>query len=146
MQKPFLFFCVFLLLINLCSCDQPQEKQQLKLYVLDGGRINVLNALPFAETDVYSGKSFVFSNPIFLIEHPEGRLIWDLGLPEAISDMPEGLYSPDSIFHMTLEKKLPEQLKGLGLTPDSIAYIAFSHCHFDHTGSANYFKNAENRY
>lgn len=97
MQK----FTACLLLFSLLACNSPKQEPSLKLYVLDGGRINVLNARAFSETDVYAGQSFLFANPIFVIEHSKGRLIWDLGLPEAIAGMPGGMYTPDSIFHLT---------------------------------------------
>lgn len=138
MQK----FTACLLLFSLLACNSPKQEPSLKLYVLDGGRINVLNARAFSETDVYAGQSFLFANPIFVIEHSKGRLIWDLGLPEAIAGMPGGMYTPDSIFHLTVEAGLSDQMKTIGLAPDSIDYIAFSHCHFDHTGNANYFSHA----
>jgi len=46
---------------------------------------------------------------------------------------------PSAIYARSLE----DQLKDLGTTPADIDKVAFSHMHFDHTGSANLFVNSQ---
>jgi N-acyl homoserine lactone hydrolase len=78
--------------------------------------------------------------PCYLIVHPKGTLMWDVGLipdsafkgdgPASQSDGSETYGSP---------KPLLPQLAALGYPVESITYIAFSHYHFDHTANANSF-------
>ena len=102
--------------------------------------INDLNL--FTTDSAYQGQSKTIDNPVFLIEHPLGRLIWDVGLPDELADRnPEEVDSAAIIvFH--IREKLASQLSTMDLTPDSIDYLAVSHTHMDHVGNANYFANS----
>jgi len=115
--------------------------EALKVYVLDGGTMN-LNMVPFSIDNSYSEDDWEFiNNPIILIEHPNGRMIWDTGIPDRYADLPlEERSQGGGSFEV--KKKLIDQLADMGLTPDSIDYLALSHTHFDHAGNANYFKNS----
>ncbi len=84
-----------------------------------------------------------------LIEHPEGRILWDTGVPRdweqrwaptgfqdffPVIDDPEG----DSGF-------LDASLSQMGLTPDDIDVLVLSHLHFDHAANAKMFNPAKTK-
>jgi len=72
--------------------------------------------------------------PCYVVEHEEGRLLWDGGLPSSTADV-EGWQGEGMLSR--LDKTLSQQLPGIGLDMSSFDYVAFSHMHFDHVGVAN---------
>lgn len=123
-----------MLVFSVCCIGHAQESEgTLKLYVFDCGmlRLDTVEAFSIAneETDIR-----VLSVPCYVIEHPQGRLLWDGGLPSATADAEgwqgEGMQS-------RLDRTLADQLPEIGLGMGSFAYMAFSHMHFDHVGVAN---------
>ena len=107
-----------------------------KLYVFDCGLLGFADISRFSvrndETEVR--QMFV---PCYLIEHEEGRLLWDSGLPidfagGEIVDRRPGVW-------IRYDVSILDQLASLGLTPQDIDYLALSHLHFDHAGGANEF-------
>lgn len=107
-----------------------------KLYVFDCGLLNFDDISRFSvgneETEVR--QMFV---PCYLIEHEEGRLLWDSGLPIEfaggdIVDRRPGTW-------LRYDVSILDQLAAMGLTPQDIDYLALSHFHFDHAGGANEF-------
>lgn len=136
---------IFLLSICYYSCKSTATKSSnLKVYVLDGGSLILNNSLDwFTYGDEYNDyPSKTLANSIFLIEHPNGRLIWDVGLDDKLADRnPEDIDSSAKMVSL-VQTKLIDQLKTMNLTPDSIDYLITSHTHFDHVGNANYFINS----
>ena len=104
----------------------------LRLYVFDCGRIALDSLERFSieddETDVRE-----LAVPCYVVEHPEGRMLWDGGLPSAYTEPPAD--RPN----VRLETPLADQLAALDLGFDltSLDYVAFSHMHYDHVGVAN---------
>ena len=111
----------------------------VRLYVFDCGWLDALDLSVFslAPEDVPTTEMFV---PCYLVEHPEGRLLFDAGLAPATAESAEPIEIPGML--MSLERPLQDQLAELGLTADSIDLVAFSHMHFDHVGHANLFAHA----
>ncbi len=79
-----------------------------------------------------------FVTPCYLVVHPKGTLIWDVGqvpderIPDDGTEVTEqGL--------LKATKRLGTQLAALGYAPKDITYIAMSHYHVDHTANANMF-------
>ena len=110
-----------------------------RLYVFDCGLIrhDDITNYGLKNTDTEVRELFV---PCYLIENGEQRLLWDGGLPlefvgRRAFDVLEGAY-------VSYEVSLIEQLAAMGLSPDDIDYIAFSHFHFDHVGAGNAFVNS----
>ena len=110
-----------------------------RLYIFDCGLIrhdDITNyGLDNSDTDVR--ELFV---PCYVIEHEGRRLLWDGGLPLAWVgrtdfEALEGAY-------VTYKVSLIDQLAAMGLHPDDIDYIAFSHFHLDHVGAGNAFVNS----
>ena len=83
MRKSAKYFSIILLMITwFYSC----ESTTLKVYVLDGGSLIFNNSLHWF-SDAY--KDFprkTLANTVFLIEHPNGRLLWDAGLDDKFAD------------------------------------------------------------
>jgi glyoxylase-like metal-dependent hydrolase (beta-lactamase superfamily II) len=79
----------------------------------------------------------MMSVPCFLVAHPKGTLMWDVG---AVPDhmIPDG--GTGSLREYAFSnKKLETQLAEIGYTPSDITYLAVSHFHWDHVGNANFF-------
>lgn len=111
----------------------------IKLYALYGGDIICRDISQLNKGLDVSGE-IELANPVFLIDHPNGRLIWDSGLPDTLIQQKEGI--ENWIFHLSMKRSLISQLEEIGLTPNDIDYFALSHTHNDHTGNANYFKQS----
>lgn len=119
------------------GADQPKD---VRLYALDCGRAELQDMAGFSDTGDYDGQPGAVAVPCFLIRHPKGTLLWDTGLGDKLAENKAGVDAGG--IHMTVSVTLVDQLKTLGLTPDDVAYVAFSHFHFDHTGNANLFGSA----
>jgi N-acyl homoserine lactone hydrolase len=109
----------------------------LRVYLFDCGLIKGEDPLTYGlnQGDVKNADMVV---PCYLIVHPKGTLMWDVGV------------IPDSAFKggkpvtedgdtVSSPRPLLPQLAALGYPPENITYIAFSHYHFDHTANANAF-------
>ena len=119
-----------------CQNDVPANVvagANLKLYVFDCGmiRLESLDGFSIAddETDV---RDLII--PCYVIEHENGRLLWDGGLASSTADVDdwqgEGMLT-------RLDKTFSEQLPAIGLDMTSFDYAAYSHMHWDHVGVAN---------
>jgi N-acyl homoserine lactone hydrolase len=138
--------CAALALIVMAAAplSSPAQKTappvpSLRVYLFDCGLIKGEDPLEYGlnKGDVKNTDMVV---PCYLIVHPKGTLMWDVGLipdsafkgntPVSRSDGSETTSSP---------KPLLPQLAALGYPPEKITYVAFSHYHFDHTANANAF-------
>lgn len=117
------------------------EKPLVKLYALDGGKIVVNKLEIFSQGDLYKGESKEFADPYYIIEHPKGRLLWDAGLAEGLIGQ-KPFTTPNGAFTVSRKDSVMAQLKALKLTPQDFDFIALSHSHFDHSGSAYKFTEA----
>ncbi len=112
----------------------------LKLYTLDCGTITVSDLDGFASSGDYAGLKGDLANTCYLIRHPQGDLIWDLGLAAAlVGTGPQ----TNGVFTTSMEQTLSTQLSDLNIATDDIDFIAISHSHFDHTGQVDQFPNSE---
>lgn len=114
--------------------------EPLRLYVFDCGRIRLRSVLLFGLADSDTGVRDL-AVPCYLVEHPEGRLLWEGGLPSALAGV-EGWVEDRGGLAQRLDRTLAEQLADLGLVPDDIDWVAFSHFHSDHVGAAGDFTAA----
>lgn len=111
----------------------------IKLYVLYAGSMICTDASQLNDK-LTRPEKVSLANPIFLIKHPKGNLLWDTGLPDGLIHEKQGM--ENWIFQLRMHKTVKEQLDELGLSPEDIDYLAFSHMHIDHTGNANLFNSA----
>jgi N-acyl homoserine lactone hydrolase len=107
-----------------------------KLYVFDCGLLNLDSLEIFNLTEGESSVREMFV-PCYLIEHENGRLLWDGGLPKSVADA-EGPVSID-IGTMVYKRWIVDQLADMDITPSDVTHVAYSHLHFDHVGAANFF-------
>ncbi len=127
--------CAFAV-ISGCGVDESTEadtRSALRLYVFDCGMLRFESIESFSisddETDI---RDLIV--PCYVVEHEEGRLLWDGGLPSNTADA-EGWQGEGMLSR--LDRTLSDQLPGIGLDMSSFDYVAFSHMHFDHVGVAN---------
>ena len=139
---------LFLLIaVSIVSCKNSEKKveetkkPEVKLYQLVGGSILVKKLEVFSQDTTYTGQSKQFTDAYYVISHPKGNLMWDAGLPEQLV-IPEPYDEPSGVYRIQRPDSLSNQLKSIGFTIDDFKYFAMSHSHFDHTGHANYLKNA----
>ncbi|WP_299047734.1 N-acyl homoserine lactonase family protein [uncultured Polaribacter sp.] len=141
MKKIFFLF----LAISIVSCKKSEkksgEKPDVKLYQLVGGSIFVKKLEVFSQDTTYTGQSKQFTDAYYVISHPKGNLMWDAGLPEQLV-MPTPYDEPSGVFRIQRPDSLVNQLKSIGFSTKDFKYFAMSHSHFDHTGHANYMKDA----
>ena len=125
-----------LLLVPVVSASQDTAESSLRLYVLDGGTLT--NPDPsWAGVTVEDVKGFTsLPSPAFLIVHPSGTLLWDAGLGDHLLGRPldENRRGP---WGQVVTRSLRGQLEEVGYLPVDIDYLALSHLHFDHIGSAS---------
>ena len=124
---------------------KPQPPTSVRLYVIDCGLINVNRAGTerYKVTPEEVGETR-FSVPCFLVAHPKGTLMWELGiLPdetvEARARGEQGNPTATSPSVTTVPRTLRSALAELGYRPEDITYYAFSHAHVDHNANANLF-------
>lgn len=109
-----------------------------KLYILDCGTIAPMNPELFGlkASEIKGDGGFV--TPCYLVVHPKGTLIWDVGqVPD--SDIPDDGTEVVQQDILKATRRLAPQLAALGYEPKDITYVAMSHYHVDHTANANMF-------
>jgi len=118
---------------------------RLRLYVFDCGLINVNRAGTerYNVTPEQVGE-MRFSVPCYLVAHPRGTLMWDLGIvPDdtVIARARGEVGNPTATREAVapVSRTLRSQLADAGYAPEDITYFAFSHAHSDHNANANMF-------
>jgi glyoxylase-like metal-dependent hydrolase (beta-lactamase superfamily II) len=79
--------------------------------------------------------------PCFLIAHPRGVLLWDLGvIPDAtVSAQGTARADVNPTVSAVVTRTLSGQLARIGYKAPDVSYIAISHAHIDHTANMNQF-------
>jgi glyoxylase-like metal-dependent hydrolase (beta-lactamase superfamily II) len=116
---------------------QNQPVTAIKLYVFDCGTIGSMNPASYDLKPEEIKGSLDFVTPCYLVVHPRGTLMWDVGQIPDSSFPANGGTATQGVFTST--KKLLPQLAAVGYKPSDITYIAMSHYHSDHTANANEF-------
>ena len=114
------------------------EPDLLKLYVFNCGDFQFPSVQAFGIADEETPVRELVV-PCYVIDHPDGTLLWDGGLPSAVAQVSGWQTDQQSGVKTRLQQTLQEQLETLDLGFDlaSIDYAAFSHIHYDHVGVAN---------
>ena len=120
----------------------PAPPKTLRLYVFDCGLINVNPAgvERYNVTPEEVGETR-FVVPCFLIAHPRGTLMWDLGIVpddtvEARARGEQGNPTATAEAVAPVKRTLTSQLAEIGYRPQDITYFAISHAHGDHVANA----------
>jgi glyoxylase-like metal-dependent hydrolase (beta-lactamase superfamily II) len=111
----------------------------LRVYLFDCGVINGENPLDYGlSKDQVKDPSMVV--PCYLIVHPKGTLVWDVGaIPDSAFHGDHPMHLRDDNDIVTVPRPLLPQMAAIGYPASSITYVAFSHYHFDHIANANAF-------
>jgi glyoxylase-like metal-dependent hydrolase (beta-lactamase superfamily II) len=112
-----------------------------RMYVFNCGEIAIKDISHWSP-GVNAGQPFEFSNNCYLIRHVKGWMLWDSGYSDAVAARPEGVVAPSGLNVGRMPLTLSSQLADIGLTPNQITHLAFSHMHGDHIGNANLVNEA----
>jgi N-acyl homoserine lactone hydrolase len=119
--------------------QRPAPPSSLRLYVFDCGKLDIPDITPYRLTRAEIATSLM-SVPCYLVAHPRGTLMWEVGA------VPDSLIPPGGTGTLrrygTSSKPLKAQLAEISYRPADIDYLAFSHFHWDHLGNANDFASA----
>jgi N-acyl homoserine lactone hydrolase len=124
------------------SCSAPDAATVQRLYVINCGHIEIKDLSRWSPPGVNVGKAFEFSDNCYLIQHRKGMMLWDSGLADALVAKPEGVPMAGGVFVLKRSKTLASELAEIGVKPEQISRVAFSHTHSDHVGNANMFAGA----
>ena len=127
------------------ASHRAQAPRSVRLYVFDCGALHNVDIGRFslkkeevATTDM--------SVACFLIAHPKGTVVWDVGAVPDDSWKPAGSPSAQHVVlsdgqarEVIMNKPLRGQMAEIGYSPADINYLALSHYHYDHTANANDF-------
>jgi glyoxylase-like metal-dependent hydrolase (beta-lactamase superfamily II) len=126
---------------TLAGCANPQATAGgagPRLYILDCGTIAPMDPKLFGVTAEEVNRPVAFVTPCYLVVHPKGTLIWDVGqVPD--QDIPDDGTEVVQQRILKATRRLAPQLAALGFQPKDVTYIAMSHYHADHTANANLF-------
>jgi glyoxylase-like metal-dependent hydrolase (beta-lactamase superfamily II) len=128
---------VFSLVLSACA-GKPAATVGPRLYILDCGTISPMDPALFSlkKEEIKGDASFV--SPCYLIVHPKGTLVWDVGQVPDKDIRDDGTEAVvQDILKAT--RRLDRQLEALGHPVPGITYMAMSHYHADHTANANAF-------
>jgi N-acyl homoserine lactone hydrolase len=109
----------------------------LRMYVLDCGTLYNRDPATYGLTREQVG-SVNMSDICALIVHPQGAMLWETGLNDALYNRPEG----SGANHDRVFTPLKSQLNEIGYKPGDIRYLAISHMHGDHSGNVNDYASA----
>jgi N-acyl homoserine lactone hydrolase len=134
-MKPFALTAVLAFLIAPAAMPQskPKPPKTPRLYIFDCGLLTMSAPATFGFTKEEVGEKQPFAVPCYLVVHPKGTLMWDVGvIPDAqVNGTTQGI--------STVTRTLKSQMAEIGYTPADIKYFALSHMHSDHTANANDF-------
>jgi N-acyl homoserine lactone hydrolase len=140
--RPMMIIMVAILAASPIAIAQQRKApspNSLRVYVLDCGRLDIPDVTPY-QLKKEDMATTVMSVPCFLIAHPKGTLMWDVGA------VPDSAIPPGGTGRLrgygTSTKTLRSQLAEIGYAPADITYLALSHFHWDHVGNANQFAGA----
>ena len=120
-----------------------QAPKTVRVYVFDCGLLNITTegVQRYHVTPAEVGETRM-SVPCFLVVHPRGTLMWDLGvIPDGDLDaQAQGARASINVtVAAVVTRTLRSQLAQIGYRPADITYFAFSHAHIDHCANANEF-------
>jgi len=125
---------------QLMAQNRPAAPASLRLYILDCGTIGSMNPQSYDLKAEEIRGSLDFITPCYLVVHPRGTLMWDVGQILDANFPADGGKATQGVFTST--RKLLPQLAAVGYKPSDITYLAMSHYHTDHTANANEFASS----
>jgi len=119
------------------------SSSDLRLYCMCGGTLTFDQSV-FTHMQGM-GTAVEVPTPIFLIDHPEGKVLFETGLHPHVAIRPEehwGQRAQDWKPRMTPEQAVDRQLASLGLRADEMRYVILSCLLPDHAGGMHAFPQA----
>jgi glyoxylase-like metal-dependent hydrolase (beta-lactamase superfamily II) len=112
-----------------------RKEEGMKLYVMYNGLADDFPREAMASTGKPLDPEDVVSIPTttFLIDHPEGYILYDTGWTSRIP----------LTFPMSEDQDIVNTLGRIGVNAGDIKYLILSHLHLDHAGRIEPFKNAQ---
>jgi len=104
------------------SSDQVKDAniKDIRIYTLDCGSVDFSDLGLFSSGE-YAGRAQKMAVPCYLIRHPDGDMVWDAGIPDAINQMPDGLPILDGLAVASVPVTMKSQFGELGLSTSTIA-------------------------
>ena len=121
--------------------------KSLRLYVFDCGVLNIskegVERYHVATAEVGETRMPV---PCFLIAHPKGTLMWDVGvIPDRLVEAQAQRGARSNInptAAAVVTRTLESQLAQIGYRPADMTFVAISHAHRDHTANLDEFASS----
>jgi N-acyl homoserine lactone hydrolase len=117
--------------------------QSLRLYVFDCGTLTPnQEGVERYHVTLQEVGEIRMPVPCFLIVHPRGTLMWDVGvIPDSIveSQGNNAKANVNPTVGAVVTRTLKSQLAQVGYKAEDITYVAISHAHIDHTANLNSF-------
>jgi glyoxylase-like metal-dependent hydrolase (beta-lactamase superfamily II) len=116
----------------------------VRLYVLDCGMLTMTTegVTRYHVTPAEVGETRM-PVPCFLVAHPKGTLMWDVGvIPDATVEKAGSAgarYDVNATAAALVKTTLRSQLAAIGYAPRDITYVSISHAHKDHSANLNQF-------
>jgi len=132
----FAMLALFAGIVSAAPPQKPKAPKSVRLYVFDCGTIPAIDValFNFKREQLAETRMVV---PCFLVVHPKGTLMWDVGAIPDSAFKQDGAPVSKDIFYAT--RTLTSQLAAIGYAPSDITYLALSHYHRDHIANANLF-------
>ena len=122
----------------------PPKVTSVRLYVFDCGVLERGEPTAYGLTKAQVG-STNFADPCYLVVHPSGTLLWDVGIipDDQIKAGGSAGVSVQAANGTNVAKAmLRSQLAAIGYSARDITYLAVSHGHADHVANANEYAGA----
>ena len=120
----------------------PPRVPSVRLYILDCGILKRGEPTAYGLTREQVGVTD-FADPCFLVAHPRGTMLWDVGIIPDDQIKPGGVELTVANGVNAATKTLRGQLRELGYTARDITYLAISHGHADHIANANEYAGSK---
>ena len=119
---------------------RPQPVPSVRLYVFDCGVLVRGEPTAYNLTKEQVGDTN-FADACYLVAHPKGTLMWDVGIIPDAQITPGGVSIPAGRGGNVnkAQRTLVSQLAEIGYTPADVTFLAMSHSHGDHVANANAF-------
>jgi len=112
----------------------------VQLHILDGGSIEILDWSIY-DPAAAAGSHRTLSDPVYLVVHDRGILVWDGGLSDSLIERTEPLVvGGHAVFRVV--DSVARQLDELGHPAAAVDFLALSHFHPDHVGNVGLFTGA----
>lgn len=112
-----------------------------KVYILDGGIARIEDGSIYSP-GINVGVPMALNCNACLIRHRDQWIMWDTGTPDGLFAEPGGKIVAHGIRGIVV-RPIASQFKEIGISPDEVNVIMFSHGHYDHVGNAALFRKAK---